>query len=90
VDTSLAATQALLGLRAYQREHGDLPDALTALVPRYLESLPQDGFDDTPLRYSRSSRWLHSPGSDQLDQGGEREDREGKEFMREPTYRIPF
>jgi hypothetical protein len=89
-DTSLAATQAFLGLRAYLLEHGDLPDDLGALVPRYLESLPRDGFDDAPLRYSRSSRWLHSPGSDRIDHGGDPEQREGDELMREPTYRIPF
>ena len=80
----------MLGLSAYRREHGDLPDALTALVPRYLDSLPRDGFDDAPLRYARSSRWLHSPGSDRIDQGGDPELREGSEFMREPTYPIPF
>jgi hypothetical protein len=89
-NTSLAATQALFGLRAYQREHRDLPEDLKALVPRYLESLPRDGFDDEVLRYSSSSRWLHSPGSDRVDRGGDAEDRESDDFAREPTYLIRF
>ena len=32
---------------------GRLPDSLDALVPKYLDALPLDPFDERPLRYMR-------------------------------------
>jgi len=90
VDTELAAAQTLLGLRAYQLEHGELPDSLDALVPRQLSALPLDGFDAAPLRYSRETRRLWAPGLDGVDRGGLDEPRPGREAALEPTFPIPF
>lgn len=92
-DTELAATVTLLAIRAYQLDHGGLPESLDDLIPAYLSTLPHDGFDDAPLRYSKTARRLHSRGSDRVDRGGESNpstwlDRD--QFAREPTYPIPF
>jgi hypothetical protein len=64
VESASAAAQAQLGLRAYQLEHGHLPERLADLVPHYLDAVPIDGFDGAPLRYDREQRVLESVGSD--------------------------
>jgi hypothetical protein len=62
-DAGLAALQAMVALRAYQAEHGNLPDTLEVLVPRYLDALPVDAYDGRPLRYDAGRRRLRSVGS---------------------------
>ena len=92
-DTELAATATLLGLRAHRRDHAELADSLEQLVPTYLASLPRDGFDGEPLRYSKTDRRLHSIGSDGTDRGGEDDPssrRNRDQFEREPTYFVRF
>jgi hypothetical protein len=63
-------TQTLVALRAFQIDHGDLPAALTDLVPAYLDTLPVDPFDGKPLRYSREKRIVYTVGKDLEDGGG--------------------
>jgi hypothetical protein len=65
-----SAGQALIALRTYQLDHGDLPATLDALVPEYLSRVPADGYDDAPLRYSRERKLLWSIGDDLEDDGG--------------------
>jgi hypothetical protein len=92
-DTDLAATATLLGLRAHQVEHHQLAESLDELVPAYLPSLPHDGFDDAPLRYSKTTRRLYCRGSDGIDHGGRDEPSTSLDrdlFAREPTYLIQF
>jgi hypothetical protein len=84
----IAATQALLGLRAHQLERGRLPDSLAELVPDYLDEVPRDPFDGAPLRYLPEQRLLYSVGADLLDEGGA-ERGEEKELL-EPRFPIPF
>lgn len=61
--SDLSATQALLAVRAYQRDHdGQLPATLDALVPAYLPAVPLDYYDREPIRYSREFRAIWSLG----------------------------
>jgi hypothetical protein len=64
VESASSAAQAQVGLRAYEVEHGRLPDRLADLVPRYLDAVPLDGFDGAPLPYDRAERVLRTVGSD--------------------------
>lgn len=87
-DTALAATQAHLALRAYQRDHGELPEVLDTLVPRYLAALPLDAFDARPLRYAPRRRLVYSTGMDGIDRGGEL--RAGEDSMLEIAFPLQF
>jgi hypothetical protein len=72
-ETQNALLAVTLALRAYRLEHGVYPDALSALVPRYLRSVPDDPFAlPGPLRYRRDGRnyLLYSVGPDGKDDGG--------------------
>lgn len=82
-DAYLSLTQTLLALKCYHSERGHLPESLSELVPRYLESVPVDDFDDQPLRYSRERKVLYSVGRDLTDDGGKEaeKDREGSDLV---------
>jgi len=66
-DTALAATRTLIALRAFQHDHGALPEALGELVPNYLPAIPTDAFRGEPIRYSKAERLVYSPGTNGLD-----------------------
>jgi hypothetical protein len=60
-------------LEKYYLDHHGYPAGLAALVPRYLNRLPNDVIDGAPLRYRLTvdGRYqLYSIGSDQQDGGG--------------------
>lgn len=61
-----------LALQLYYSEHGQYPDTLDALVPRYLPQLPVDRITGGPLRYTfKDGRpLLYSVGADRDDDGG--------------------
>ncbi|MBT7163318.1 MAG: hypothetical protein HN904_11100 [Victivallales bacterium] len=67
-----------LGIKAYEKEHGSLPETLAKLVPDYLPRIPKDPFDGKPFRYLRShvpglrpKVWaIYSIGEDFTDDGG--------------------
>jgi len=62
-----------LALHAYQLDHGSYPATLTALVPGYLNSIPDDPFAlNGPLRYRLKGQQyvLYSIGPDGKDDGG--------------------
>jgi hypothetical protein len=61
------ATLLLLALKAYHAEHGDLPDTLEELVPKYLAAVPLDDFDGQPLRYLKAERRIYSVGAQSID-----------------------
>ena len=61
------ATLLLLALKAYHAEHGDLPDTLEELVPKYLTAVPLDDFDGQPLRYLKAERRIYSVGAQSID-----------------------
>jgi hypothetical protein len=64
------ATAALVAMRAYQIEHGRLPNQLTQLVPKYLPALPIDDFDGEALRFNPESKVLYSVGENGTDNHG--------------------
>ncbi len=68
--TSLAITRALVALREHRDSRGSLPASLDELVPALLPSVPLDGLDGSPLRYSREKAIVYSIGNDRKDVGG--------------------
>ena len=69
----LAMAQTGLALAAYRADHGEYPEDLASLTPRYIEKLPADPYAlDKPLCYHRQSSGylLSSVGPDGVDQGG--------------------
>jgi len=89
MNSSLASTQVLIALRCYQLEHGELPDALEALVPGTLEALPLDDFDGKPIKWSQAERTIYTVGPDLRDNGGvAADDREG--VLPEAGYDLIF
>jgi len=66
------ATLAALALERYRREQGDYPEALEALVPRYLPEVPIDRITGGPINYRvvDGKPVLYSVGADRDDDGG--------------------
>jgi hypothetical protein len=52
-NSALGATQLAVALRRFKIDHGTYPDALSALVPAYVASVPIDPFTGQPPVYSR-------------------------------------
>ena len=52
----------LFALRRFKREHGALPERLDELVPRFLDAVPVDPFDEGVLKYSREEKTLRAAG----------------------------
>ncbi len=72
-ETQDALLLVSFALRAYRLEHGSYPATLTALVPGYLNAVPNDPFAyKGSLGYARkgSSYILYSVGPDSQDNGG--------------------
>ena len=77
-DAMLRGTALFLALKAYEVEHGRVPERLEQLVPESLPHIPDDPFDGMPFRYLRSSvpglppaAWaVYSVGDDFTDDGG--------------------
>jgi hypothetical protein len=65
-------TIVALALAEYQREHGNYPERLSDLSPKYLKTLPQDRFTDKPLVYRRQEAGflLYSVGANRKDDNG--------------------
>lgn len=71
--TYVDAAQVACALERYRLAQGHWPDALDALVPRFIEKIPTDVMDGKPLRYkkiSTDSYELYSIGWNQIDDGG--------------------
>jgi hypothetical protein len=51
MQTFVDEARIAIALERYRLANGKLPDALTALVPRFLEAIPTDVVDGQPLRY---------------------------------------
>ncbi len=88
-DSHLAALQTMAALRAWQLERGELPVSLAALVPAFLDAVPEDAFDGEPLRWSRERAWLYSVGHDLSDDGGQEGEAKAGD-TREPTFPLRF
>jgi hypothetical protein len=59
-----------LALRRFELAHGQLPDTLNALVPDYLPAVPLDPFNDRPLRWDATNRWVYSVAGNGIDDHG--------------------
>ena len=68
-----AKNNALLyktAIKNYENESGKLPENGSALIPKYLDRIPDDPFIRKPLRYSLKQRLIYSVGWDMKDNGG--------------------
>ncbi len=61
-----------LEVERYRLAEGRLPETLEALVPKFIEGVPIDPFDEQPLRYNRLDKGytIYSIGEDGEDNGG--------------------
>ena len=59
-----------LAIALYRLDHGQLPPTLDALVPDYIDAVPNDPYDGEPIRYDAERAILYSVGEDFIDQGG--------------------
>ena len=66
----VAATRLIVACRRYEKDHGELPPTLDALVPKYIDAVPRDPFDGKPMRYDHDRAIIYSVGKDLIDQGG--------------------
>jgi hypothetical protein len=66
------ATIAGIAIERFRRDHGQIPNELSELVPNYLDAVPSDPFDGQPLRYlQRDDRFaVYSLGRNGEDDGG--------------------
>lgn len=60
------------GLAAYRADHGDYPESLQSLTPKYIDRIPKDRFVDADLQFvsGGDSYWLYSVGPNGVDDQG--------------------
>lgn len=87
-DLLVGATQAIIAIKAFKNDTNNYPISLNELVPDYLLSIPQDPFDEKPLKYSAEKKILYSVGEDGQDFGGSAGDNWRE--MADPTFFINF
>jgi hypothetical protein len=87
--TDLAATRAIVALKAFKMKTGRLPKTLDELVPEYLAAVPLDDFDGKPLRYSPEKKILYSVGKDLKDVGGSTKEETRKWWEKEYPGQSP-
>ncbi len=70
------AARAGLAVERYRLAHGRYPETLDALVPEFLDAVPEDPFDGKPLRYQARANGfvVYSVGHDLADNGGRERD----------------
>jgi hypothetical protein len=76
LDSELAATRLIVALNLHRLDKGAYPATLDALVPDYLEALPNDPYDGEPFRCSPDKGIVYSVGLNLKDDGGSTELRE--------------
>ena len=84
----LRAARAAIAVERFRAANGRLPDSLDELVPKFLDAVPADPFDDKPIRYRKVAKGYvtYSVGPDLTDAGGrERDPKDPK-----APYNIPF
>lgn len=65
---------AMIAVEQYKRDNGTYPEALSQLVPEYLDAVPQESACNCPLTYGRDGGdyFLYMLGNGCKDQGGQR------------------
>jgi hypothetical protein len=68
----LRAARAGIAVERFRMANGRLPDSLDELVPKWLDAVPADPFDDKPIRYKKLTKGFvtYSVGPDLRDDGG--------------------
>lgn len=77
IEAEYDATQILIALHRYKKDHAGFPESLKALVPQYMAAVPNDPFDDEAMRYHIAEGLIYSVGEDVIDSGGSLEMRFG-------------
>jgi len=70
---SVDLARVAISLERYRLAHGEYPEALDALVPRFMKQIPHDIINGQPLHYRRTSDGqfvLYSVGWNETDDGG--------------------
>jgi hypothetical protein len=72
VTATIRCTRTGLAAERYRIAHGNWPEQLEQLVPKYLEAVPEDPFDNKPLKYSRINQGIvvYSVSENGVDDGG--------------------
>ncbi|MCL5097810.1 MAG: hypothetical protein M1608_09865, partial [Candidatus Omnitrophica bacterium] len=73
VQAGLNSATLACALERYRLAHGQFPDSLNALVPRFIEKVPHDIINGKPLHYRRTQDGqfiLYSVGWNETDDGG--------------------
>ncbi len=72
LDGHRIVTHAAFAVAAFRADHGQYPDSLQELVPRYLDQMPMDLFADGPLRFHRNGDGclIYSVGENGIDEDG--------------------
>jgi hypothetical protein len=86
----LRTARLALAIERYRLAAGRLPEALTELVPSYLDAVPADPFDGKEMRYKKLETGfvVYSIGEDLSDDGGkEKPPRRTKES---PNWDVTF
>ncbi|MEP6671120.1 MAG: hypothetical protein ABJF10_18310 [Chthoniobacter sp.] len=84
-ETFLRQAQLAIALERFRREHGNLPERLSEVVPQYLPRVLLDPMDGKEMRYARDDPRhyrLWSVGQDREDDGGKvevKKETDGKE-----------
>jgi hypothetical protein len=71
--TLINEAQVVCALERYHLAHGEYPETLDPLAPRFIEQLPHDIIGGEPLRYQRTDGGkflLYSVGWNERDDGG--------------------
>jgi hypothetical protein len=89
----LRTTQIALAVERYRLAEGSLPKSLDNLVPAYMDAIPDDPFDGSPLKYHvrKSGYVVYSVGEDLTDEGGTEQGTQGRDSRGKPLpYDITF
>jgi len=73
--TYVDAARVACALEHHRLANGELPKTLDALVPRFIDKIPNDAIDGQPLRYHPAADGnyiIYSIGWNKIDDGGER------------------
>jgi hypothetical protein len=86
----LRAAGVALAIERYRLAEGKLPETLTDLVPAYLETVPDDPFDSTEMKYKKLDKGyvVYSVGDDLTDNGGQ--ERMQRQQGKRPDWDITF
>jgi hypothetical protein len=84
-------TKLAFAMAAYRADHGEYPQKLDQLKPKYVSEVPKDIFNEAELHYRRKAGGflLYSVGPNGKDDGGKGEDdRKNAEDWDDVTVRV--